>query len=461
MQKRILSILLFCVVLSGCERETPAPDVADRHALAGRAPSSETFRAAVNAVLPGVAYIEVEARPQMDGLFTLLHGTEVEPPVSFGAGSGVIFRDDGYILTADHVVQGAERVLVSLPDRRRFEARVIARDPSTDIAVVKIEGENLPAARLGDSRNLELGDWVLALGSPLGLQFTVTAGIVSAKGRAIGILEGASQADARASPIENFIQTDAAVNPGNSGGPLVNLAGEVVGINTAILDPSQRGTYAGYSFAVPINLARQVAEDLIEFGEVRRPFLGVYLDDLSPADVAVYEVGSAEGVEIVHVQKDSPADRAGLQLGDVIRSVDGHAVRSRSELQAVLATLEPGKPATFGVTRYGESREVTVQLGLLRTGIRADPPPEERGPTRVGFAVAQGRAGVVVAAVQSYSPARQAGIRPGQLITSVNRTPVRSVEEFANAVRRTGRVVSFVVVDPQVGQLIVNYELRP
>ena len=459
MPKRNLLILLLLFSFAACERDDAAVEVAGREELAGRAPSSETFLAAVNAVLPGVAYIEVEARPQMDGMYGLLYGTEVQAPPTFGAGSGVIFRNDGYILTADHVVQQAERVLVSLPDRRRFEARVIARDPSTDIAVVKIEGENLPAAKLGDSEQLELGDWVLALGSPLGLQFTVTAGIVSAKGRSIGILSGA--ADERAAPIENFIQTDAAVNPGNSGGPLVNLAGEVIGINTAILDPSQRGTFAGYSFAVPINLARQVAEDLIEFGEVRRPYLGVYLDDLSPADVAVYDAGSAEGVEIVHVQENSPADRAGLQLGDVIKTINGDDVRSRSELQAVLATLDPGARATFGVMRYGEARDVVVELGLLRTGIRADPPAEERGPTRVGFAVAQAREGVVVAAVQSYSPARQAGIRPGQLIVSVNRTAVRSLQDFAAAVRGTSGVVSFVVVDPQVGRLIVNYELRP
>ena len=448
------------LALAGCSPDEPELQLPPRSEVAATAPSSATFRAAVDNVLPAVVFIQTEARSQMEGLAPLLQSFGIEQPPSVGYGSGFIFTEDGYILTADHVVTGAERVLVSLPDRRRFEARVVARDPSTDVAVVKIEGENLPAARLGISDSLALGDWVLAVGSPAGmLQFTVTAGIVSATGRSLGIIGQASQADGRTAPIENFIQTDAAVNPGNSGGPLVNLAGEVVGINTAIYDPSRTGTFAGYSFAVPIDLARRVAEDLIRYGEVRRPYLGVYLDDVSPADTRVYGLTEPEGVEVVHVQRGSPAARAGVRLGDVITGVNGRVVRSRSELQAALASLEPGSSARLRIFRYGEQLELPVEMGTIRTGVRPDPPAEERGPARVGFAVSQSAQGVVVAAVRSYSAARQAGIRPGQLILAVNRKPVKTVDEFADEVRSAGDVVSFIVRDPQLGDMIVNYEV--
>src|SRR5690606_15595620 len=261
---------------AACGREqAPAP-----------APGGATFRAAVDGVLPSVVYIQVEAaRPIEELLPPLPPGVPLPemPPggTQLGAGSGVIRGREGYVLTSDHVVEGATEVMVAVHDRREFEARVVARGPSTDVAVLKIEPGDYPVARLGDSDRLQLGDWVLAVGSPLGLQFSVSAGVVSAKGRSIGILGTRRDGAAQAAPLEHFIQTDAAMNPGNSGGPLVDLEGRVVGINTAIASPT--GLYFGYGFAVPINLARRVADQLIRQGYVSRAYLGVMLDEVETA----------------------------------------------------------------------------------------------------------------------------------------------------------------------------------
>ncbi|HEX7119762.1 MAG TPA: trypsin-like peptidase domain-containing protein [Longimicrobiales bacterium] len=444
---RIVRAGMAAVLLAGC-----GPDADE---IAARAPSSETFHQAVDAVLPAVVYIQIEARPvSLQGLFGQIPegGPERHPPE--GAGSGIIVSDDGYILTSDHVVQQADRVSVMLHDRRQFEARVVARDPSTDVAVLKIDAEGLPVARLGDSDRLALGDWVLALGSPLGLQFSVTAGVVSATGRAIGILNGQQ----RTAPLEHFIQTDAAINPGNSGGPLVNLAGEVVGINTAIASPT--GFFAGYGFAVPINLARRVAAQLIEHGHVRRAYLGLLLNNVDAADAKVYGLEAAQGAEVVSIEPVSPAAKSGIRLGDVIVGIADKPVATVSDLQAALATLEPGSTVPVEVIRYGAAVRVPVELGLIRSGVQPEPPPVE-GPTRVGFAVAVEDGKMVVASVRPYSTAARAGVRPGQVVVAVNRRAVRSIEDLVDAVNESGRdVVSLEVVDPEYGRMIINYELR-
>jgi len=447
----VIAVAAVSVAAAGCGRRD------DREAT--RVPTSATFHQAVEAVLPAVVYIRVEARPLVgSGLLELPPGPGPDSPDRFGqgAGSGVLVSEDGYILTSDHVVQQADRVTVLLHDRRQFEARVVARDPSTDIAVVKIDASDLPVARLGDSDVLELGDWVLALGSPLGLQFSVTAGVVSAVGRAIGILDGNSSS----APLEHFIQTDAAINPGNSGGPLVNLRGEVVGINTAIASPT--GFFSGYGFAVPINLARRVAMQLIEHGEVRRAYLGLLLNDVGPADVKVYGLEAAQGAEVVSIQPISPAAKAGVELGDVIVGIEGEEVQSVSDLQAALAVLEPGTVAVLDVIRYGERRRIPVELGLMRSGIRPEPPPPIPGPPRVGFALAVERGRLVVAAVRPYSAASRAGVRPGQVVLEVNRREIATVESFIEAVNESGDdVLSLVVLDPRLGRTIINFELRP
>src|SRR5690606_3071574 len=238
-----------------------------------------------------------------------------------GSGSGFIISPDGYVMTNNHVVENASRVTVTLTDRRQFDATVVGRDPNTDVAVLKIDGDNLPTVQLGNSDELQVGDWVLALGYPLSLGETVTAGIVSAKGKNIGIMGRNEEA---AAPLEHFIQTDAAINPGNSGGPLVNLRGEAIGINSAIASPT--GTYSGYGFAVPIRLAKRVADDLIRYGTVHRPRLAVQIKDVEPADIDVFGLPGADG-SVVTVVQDGPARLAGVQAGDVIVAVDGQRVR--------------------------------------------------------------------------------------------------------------------------------------
>jgi serine protease Do len=358
------------------------------------------------------------------------------------------------------VVQQADRVMVTLHDRRRFEARVVARDPSTDVAVVKIEGHGFHAPRFGDSDRLALGDWVLALGSPLGLQFSATAGVVSAIGRTIGILGAGTDGPSRTAPLEHFIQTDAAINPGNSGGPLVNLAGEVVGINTAIASPT--GYFSGYGFAVPITLARRVADQLIRYGHVRRAYLGALLNDIDPADVKVYGLRSARGAEVVGVQPGSPAAEAGLRPGDVVIGIGTDSVGTVSDLQAALAAIEPKSETRLEVLRYGDRLTVPVTLGMIRSGVKPDPPPPLEGPARVGFSVSEQGGEVRVAVVRPYTAAARAGVRAGQIIREVNRTPVRSTDDFVRAVRQSSNgAVSLLVDDTDYGTIIINYEPRP
>ncbi|MFW6080186.1 MAG: PDZ domain-containing protein, partial [Gemmatimonadota bacterium] len=287
-------------------------------------------------------------------------------------------------------------------------------------------------------------------------------GIVSATGRQVGIIgTGGDVGALEVAPLEYFIQTDAAINPGNSGGPLIDLGGRVVGVNTAIVSPT--GVFAGIGFAVPINLARSVARDLIEFGEVRRPFLGVVLEDVDAADVDVYDLPSMAGAEIVSVRPESPAEEAGLEVGDVVVALDGEDVANVGDLQAALAGLEPGTEAVLDVYREGRRVRVPVELGLIRSGVtpEREPAPEPPGPARLGFGVSESEGRVVIAAVSPRSPALEAGLRPGQRVLAVNGRPARSLREFTAAVRAIDEeVVSVIVLDPELGRTIVNYRLR-
>jgi serine protease Do len=445
---------------SGAATREHVPPVA---AVRGDAPSAETFQSVVAAVLPAIVYVEAEGRPERPrgGLVPGSPGSQNLLPL--GSGSGVIYTPEGLILTNNHVVQDAQRVLVTLYDRRQFEARVLARDPATDVAVLQIEGSGFPTAPLGDSDGLALGDWVLALGSPLGLEFTVTAGIVSGTGRSLGILGRGNREQGQAAPLEHFIQTDAAINPGNSGGPLVNLAGEVIGINTAIASPT--GVFAGYGFAIPSNLAWRVADQLVQFGEVRRPYLGVLLDNITAADAEVYGLEIPEGAEVKYLEPDGPAERAGLELGDVIVAVEGRRVRTVSDLQAHLAQLEPGSIATVAAIRYGEAFEAGVQLGVIRSGVASGPPAgatlvSEGREAGIGFTTAERGGMLVVAGVQPYSPAVRAGVRPGQVILRANRAEVRTRADLERVIEASGgSLVSLIVEDPNVGRTIVNYRI--
>jgi serine protease Do len=443
---------LFCAAALAGSCSTAAEGPARPAEVTARAPSADTFQEVVDAVLPTIAHIQVEAH---------VRALPIGPAVPRqGAGSGVLFRPDGYILTNDHVVQQAERVTVTLFDRRQFDARVVARDPATDLAVVRIEGTNLPHAELGDSDAVRLGDWVLALGSPLGLEFTVTAGIVSGTGRALGIIgRGPAAQDLGAAPLEAFIQTDAAINPGNSGGPLVNLAGQVIGINTAIASPT--GVFAGYGFAVPSNIARRVADQLIRHGEVRRPYLGVLLDNVDRVDAEVYGLQVPMGVELILVEPGGPADRAGMELGDVILSLAGHQVGSVSGLQSVLAQIEPGRvPVRF--VRYGREMTAQVELGVVRSGVVPQPQPQPAGaPGDLGFAVADVGGRPRVAAIGRYSAAARAGLQPGMLIVSVNRREVASAADVARAIEATRRDILSLVVANEAGiRTIINFRTQ-
>ena len=275
------------------------------------------------------------------------------------SGSGFIVSKDGYILTNNHVVENFDRLNVTLTDHRVFKAKVVGRDPTTDVAVIKIDGKDLPTASLGNDEHARVGEWVLAIGNPLGLDFTVTAGIVSAKGRGSAELQGLNR-DAYA--ITDFIQTDAAINPGNSGGPLVNSRGEVIGINSAIA--SQTGYYSGYGFAIPITLAKQVMDDIVEHGRVRRAVIGVQISPVSPEDASVAGLKDIAGVLVGgYSDENSPARAAGLEAGDVIVAADGKPVDRVSTLQRVIRGHEPGETVTVDVMRYGTKKTFKVKLG--------------------------------------------------------------------------------------------------
>jgi len=358
-----MAVLAALLTLLGCPAEQRPEE-----ATVAAAETGGGFRDVVREVIPSIVFIETEAEAPPE-LQRLLPPGLVLPdrPIPLGMGSGVLFTSDGYILTNNHVVQAADRVRVVLQDRRHFEAQVVGRDPSTDVAVVRIVGSGFPAARFGDSDEVQLGDWVLALGSPLGLQFSVTAGVVSGLGRSIGILGmQMPRGGAQAAPLEHFIQTDAALSPGNSGGPLVDAGGAIIGINTAVAAPGMAGNVG---FAIPSNLARRVAQQLIEFGEVRRAYLGVSLLNVTPSLAAAHGLERVEGAMVAGTEPGGPAAAAGLQEGDVILDLDGRPIVTVSDLQNQLLRLEPGSAVEITIRRAGRDMTVRAQLGRVTGGI--------------------------------------------------------------------------------------------
>jgi serine protease Do len=273
-------------------------------------------------------------------------------------GSGFIVSSDGYVLTNNHVVENMDRVKVSLTDRRTFKAKIVGRDPQTDVAVLKIDGKDLPTVALGDDNKTRIGEWAVAIGNPLGLDFTVTAGIISAKGRSQE-LAGLNSDQYR---IQDFIQTDAAINPGNSGGPLVNIRGEVVGINSAIA--SQTGFYSGYGFAIPITLAKTVMDDIIAHGRVRRAIMGVSLQEVTAEDAAVNNLKEIAGAKVVNfgTVENGPGEKAGLELGDIIVKADGKPIDRVSTLQRQVRMHQPGETVELEAVRYGKKESFKVKL---------------------------------------------------------------------------------------------------
>jgi serine protease Do len=435
---------------------------------------SSAFRAAASRALPAVLRINVTAvAPTPQGVAA---NAARDPRRAKATGSGFLIDSLGHILTNNHVLANAQRVSVVFADGRETEAEVVATDPNTDIGVIRVSPQGLgrlAPATFADSDSLRVGDWVLALGNPLELNFTVTAGIVSAKGRNLDILRNQDNTQ-----LEAFIQTDAAINPGNSGGPLVDLFGRAVGINTAI--QTQTGFFAGAGFAIPINLARKVAGDLIRYGVVHRPRLGVSIQDVNAADAELYRLPAITGVEISSVTPGLPAERAGLQLGDVVVALEGTPVHTVAELQDRIARLQPGGKVRLSLIRSGAPVEKTVELAEFaqareRPRVNAAPPA---GVGPLGFAVeplsremltTAGLEGdhVLISGVDRFGPAadNDPPVPPGVVLLRINGEEVHTPEDVAQLARtlKPGQIVSVVVLavnDPERAPTVFNYRLR-
>lgn len=359
--------------------------------------------------------------------------SEGNPPRGFeqrGVGSGFVISKDGYVLTNNHVVEDADQIKVKLANGKEFNGKVVGRDPKTDLAVVKVEGaSDLHPLTLGNSDDLKVGSWVVAVGSPFGLEQTVTAGIVSAKGRVIG-----------SGPYDNFIQTDASINPGNSGGPLINLNGEVIGINTAIIASGQ-----GIGFAIPINNAKEVVPQLEEKGHVTRGWLGVGIQEVTPAIANSFNLKETKGALVSQVSKGGPAEKAGIEQGDVILEFDWKEIASSKDLPMIVASTPVGKTVTVKLLRDGKTVTREVKVGEMeeKAVVAKAPSNKSLGITIQNITpdIAKGlglkkEAGVAVTQVEPGSPASEAGIRSGDVILEVNRKPVKDAEDFVQKVEK-------------------------
>lgn len=351
------------------------------------------------------------------------------------SGSGVILTENGLIATNNHVVQGSSEIRVSLPDKRVFAARLLGTDPSTDLALLQIDAQGLPAIPFGNSDSLQVGDWVLAVGNPFNLESTVTAGIVSAKGRSIDILETQDR-------IESFIQTDAVINPGNSGGALVNTNGELIGISTAIM--TQSGAYEGYSFAVPSNLARKVIEDLRDYGMVQRGLLGVFIEPVTAEIAAAMKLPSVEGIRITRITPGSGADDAGLKPDDIILKVENSSTRSISEMQEQVGLHRPGNTLRIEYWRDGTRRSLRVQLKDKHNTTRIAKAIDNHLLQEMGIELRNlsyqeqsqlKYAGVRVLSVRKHSLIDATHLHPDFVITHINDKPVPSVSRFIDILK--------------------------
>ncbi|WP_460891643.1 Do family serine endopeptidase [Rufibacter soli] len=360
-----------------------------------------------------------------------------------GSGSGVIIASNGYIVTNNHVIDRADKIQVILDDKRTFEATLVGTDPNTDIALLKIGAENLPALRYGNSDNVRVGEWVLAVGNPFNLNSTVTAGIVSAKGRNVGILQAAGNMS-----VESFIQTDAAVNPGNSGGALVNLNGDLVGINTAIA--SQTGTFSGYSFAVPSSIVSKVVDDLLKYGEVQRALLGVQMQEVDAELAKDKNLKTLNGVYVAEFSEGSAAKAAGLEKGDVITEINGVKINTGAQLQEQVTRYRPGDKIKVSYLRGGSSKtaNVTLRNSNGSTEIVKRDPKASRSLTIDGakFEAASKQdlnkldltGGVRINGVQGSAFA-ETGMRDGFIITSIDKNPMNTPEDVQKVLKTTRR----------------------
>jgi serine protease Do len=416
--------------------------------------SAKAFASVVKQAGPAVVHVRVEksvkGRGQEfdfmnDPFFERFFGPQFRHPrqgeprefKQQGAGSGFIISPEGLILTNNHVVGEADTITVRLADEREFKAKVIGTDPQSDVALIKIEAQNLPVLKLGDSDRLEVGEWVIAIGSPFELNQTVTVGVVSAQGRnRIGIND-----------YENFIQTDAAINPGNSGGPLLNIYGEAIGMNTAIF--SRSGGYMGIGFAIPINMAKAIQQQLEKQGKVTRGWLGVVIQDVDEELAKSFGLEKARGALISEIAEKSPAAESGLQKGDVIIQLDGAEVNNVSELRNKVALIAPGTKIDLLVIRDGQKKTVKIAIGeqpaemaqpagsnggesLQNLGLTLQNLTEELA-SQFGYSPEQG---VLIVEVEPGSPAERTGLKPGQLIEEVNKQRVRNLKDLRKVLEK-------------------------
>lgn len=360
-------------------------------------------------------------------------------------GSGVIFdAKKGLVLTNNHVIQKADEITVSLTDGRSFQAELVGSDPATDVALIKIPAEQLTALPLANSDKLRVGDFVVAIGNPFGLGQTVTSGIVSALGRSGLGIEG----------YENFIQTDASINPGNSGGALVNLRGELVGINTAIFSPSQSNGNIGIGFAIPSNMVKQITEQLIEFGEVKRAYLGVQMQDINEELAKAFNIESGKGAVVTRVIKGSAAEESGLQVGDVILSIAGTKLRNADTLRNTIGLLMVGQTIDLGILRDGKETTLTATVKeSQKPAKKATAHPKLLGASFGDIEESSpyygNISGVMTFSVQRGSPAWNAGLRANDIITSVNKKPVANLTEFKPLVHSNGKDLLFNITRKQ------------
>jgi serine protease Do len=419
------------------------------------APSKSSYAPVLKNVLPSVVNISsskvVKASremsgQQMDPFFRQFFGNgegQFEAPKDRkekSLGSGVIVSPEGYILTNNHVVDGATEVKVTLSDKREFEAKIVGTDPKTDVAVLKIDASNLKPVTLGDSSKVEVGDTALAIGNPFGVGQTVTRGIISATGRGgLGIED-----------YEDFIQTDAPINPGNSGGALINDRGDLVGINTAILTHGEGSE--GIGFAVPVNLARQVMNQILQNGKVVRAYMGILPQDMTPEMAKAFNEKDARGVVVGDVTANSPAQQAGIRRGDILLDVNGKTIASSNELRMTISLMQPGTDIKLHLLRDGSQKEITVKLAEMPTETAMVTPDKDDSTKALdGVEVANltpnmadrlglpsSSAGVVVTDVDPSSKVADSGLRKGDLIQEVNHQPVKNVSEFQSALKKGG-----------------------
>ena len=374
-------------------------------------------------------------------------------------GSGFIVHKSGYILTNNHVVDKADEITVKLYDGKEYKAKVVGTDRETDIAVIKIKAKGLIPIELGDSGQIDVGDWVVAIGSPFGLEQTVTQGIISAKARIIG-----------AGPYDDFLQTDAAINPGNSGGPLVNLEGEVIGINTAISSTS--GGYEGVGFAIPVNMAKKIYNDIVKTGKVERGWLGVGIQELTPGLAKHFKV--EEGVLVSQVFGDSPAEKAGIERGDVIMEFNGRKLKEYRELQSAVAETQANKTVKVKVMRNGKVKELRVKIGERDTGRPLEPPRHAKGgDNEIGIIAGEitpetakrygirARKGVVVLDILQGSEAEDAGVMRGDVIHEISGNVIRNIDDFNKVAQRAGKGSEVVLLIERSDTMIyLAYTIR-